>query len=603
MPERQPNETAAAYDHRVRIWHEFHNNMAEEENANLLNDAIPQMLHANWAEQNQLIYHLDGGVREGFGKGPPSKDAQNLTPERHKAMDVALMNYEREKGALVPMREIFGRREGQYSGLLIKQKRESMTISEIVNTEIPIRVVDINGKRLREIASTIKNHGMKGDGVNTNITFTCNNCSVNTPSQYAFFCVGDIYCVEHLPKFEMCAACETLQNDCKIINTFDNRDVMVCRGCLTRNRRCNNCPNAISEKYVDVHVCQSCIDRGDDRTPYRAFSKGIKWVSKETGDIVKSSRMFSCEIEAFTLDREWGYTLCNTLPKEMGVTRDGSLESDEGLYGFEVQTPKLSGKKGEELIHHARAALKDIGATINDSCGMHVHLDGKSILPLSRREYPKALIQLMKTYVIFEDVIMSLLPFSRRYNDFCRPISETLQLAEIDTLTNVVEIEKVWYKGRTYEDIHAAKGHHEHASRYFGINLSPLLKEGHLEIRFHSGTTDARKILEWANLHALIMDACAASAFDAEFLREAQSTIRLTEKTTMLFNRIGMAETSKQFYRSRQSKFGNKGNEDDEVKKNKSSNRQLAQRRARLVPGGGAVRMRPGGFNGFVINN
>ena len=535
------------------------------------------------------------------------KDAQKLTPERERAMDVALMKHERDREALIPMREAFGRREGQYSGLLLKQKKESMTISEIVNTEIPIRIADISGKRLREIAATTRNRGIKGDGVNSNIVFICNSCSTNTPSHYAFFCIGNIYCVEHLPKLEMCASCETLQSDCKTVTTFDNREIMACQGCLTRNRRCNNCPNAIGAKYVDVHICQVCIDRGDNRTPYRAFSKGIKWVSKEVGEIVKSPRMFSCEIEAFTPNNEWGYVLCNTLPKEMGVSRDGSLESDEGLYGFEVQTPKLSGKKGEELIHHARAALKDIGATINDTCGMHVHLDGKSILPLSRREYPKALIQLMKTYIVFEDVIMSLLPFSRRYNDFCRPLSETLQLAEIDTLTSVVEIEKLWYKGRTYEDIRQAKGHHEHASRYFGINLSPLLKEGHLEIRFHSGTTDARKILEWANLHALIMDACANFAFDAEFLREAQSTIRLSEKTTMLFNRIGMAEASKQFYRTRQSKFGNKGNEDDEVKKNKHPRGQRAQPRARLVPARAAGRavfrqVGNGGLNGFIAN-
>ena len=51
---------------------------------------------------------------------------------------------------------------------------------------------------------------------------------------------------------------------------------------------------------------------------------------------------------------------------------------------------------------------------------------------------------------------------------------------------------------------------------------------------------------------------------DAAFLSEAEATYRISEKAEMLFKKIGLAEPSIQYFRSRQVKFIEKAAEDEE---------------------------------------
>lgn len=499
-------------------------------------------------------------------RNTPADKPARMTPERERALSTALSKYynKAKNFTELPRR---GRREGEYHNLIKNQKRDSMTVEEIVNTEIPIQASEVSGNKVREIANVVRHRDIRGDGINTHIGFVCAKTGVQLNAEYAFFFAGRIYGVDSLPEKEICLLCNDLREGCKQVTTFDGRQMMVCVACIKGRNTCRQCSAAIGLKYVEARTCQKCIDAGTTKEPTRPFSHSLKWVGNDLGDIVRSKRMYSCEVEALSPLSEWGYALCRTLPKEMGVATDGSVEAHgERIYGFEVQTPRLSGKKGEELMARMSASLKAIGATINETCGMHIHLDGKDIILPDRKEYPAALIQLFKAYIVFEDVVTSFLPYSRRRNDYCRPLAETFQLGEVENLRSIADVEKLWYQERTYHEIRAAKNHHYHSSRYFGTNLNSLLSHGHLEIRFHSGTMNPKKILEWANLHALIMDACVKRVFTVEFLQEARSTSMLSEKTHMLFEAIGLAESSRQYLRSRQKKFGDKKNDDEEVK-------------------------------------
>lgn len=168
---------------------------------------------------------------------------------------------------------------------------------------------------------------------------------------------------------------------------------------------------------------------------------------------------------------------------------------------------------------------------------------------------------------------MSLVPYSRRNNDFCRRLSEAFQINELDTIENMVDVEKMWYKARTSVDIRQAKNQHYSATRYFSVNFHCLLNDGHYEIRFHPGTLLSIKILEWANLHVLIADAATNLAFSPEFLREAQATYHLQEKAAMFFDRIGMSKASQQYFVGRQRKFADKKSREDETKNNGNNHR------------------------------
>lgn len=496
----------------------------------------------------------------------PDIKAVPMTPEAEAALYKAMERIEANQRDRRSERiQHPGRKEIQYSSMIEREKMESMSVAEILQSEVPICAASIPARKLGEMSTITKHLFMSGDNRSEPVRLACEQCHVQVSLEYMFFCLDHIYCATHLPDLNFCCVGQHMTADCKQYRGFDDRDFMVCANCVKRHSECHLCGKSLTTEFLEVQTCSECITRGDTNQPTRGFSLSTKWVGKELGDVVKSKRMFSCEIEAVTPHREWGFLLCQTLPGEVGVTTDGSITAESRKYGFEVQSPRLAGKKGEELVARLTTGLKKIDSSVNDSCGLHIHLDGKGILLPDRKAYPAQLIQLLKSYVVFEDVIMSFLPHGRRRNDFCRPLAEVLRLVDIELLDSVLDVEKMWYKQRTFGMIAEAKREHYHASRYFGANFGSLLNEGHFEVRFHSGTLNPKKILEWANLHALIMDSCSRLSFTPEFLRSAQQVSRLSEKTNILFDAIGLAEASRQYFRARQKKFGNKNTVDEEV--------------------------------------
>lgn len=462
-----------------------------------------------------------------------------------------------------------GRREGQYLELIRNQKKEGMLAYEIVHSEFPVNLASVARRKLDEIVLTRSCPDIHRESEGSRPEFRCARCALDTPAMYAFFCDGHLYCSEHVPNLNHCSVCNGMQEGCTDIDTFDGREIFACQSCISRGTYCRNCSVPITPEYIEYRMCENCIEQADPNQPYRKFSMGLRWCGTPKGKIMKSTRMFSCEVEALSPERNAVVHIARTLPKECGISTDSSVQGrgeKVSLWGFELQTPRLSGKKGEECVERMNGSLRGVKAVVNESCGMHIHLDGRGISLQSRREFPTALLQLWKAHLIFEDVIMSFLPYKRRRNDFCRPMNESFKLVEIETCSSVLDAEKLWYKERTYNEIREAKGHHYHSSRYFGVNFHSLLGHGHLEIRYHSGTINSKKILEWANLHALIMDAAAKKIITYDFLREAQQTSVLREKTEMLFDKIGLEEASRQYFRSRQKKFSDKTEvEGDEV--------------------------------------
>lgn len=87
---------------------------------------------------------------------------------------------------------------------------------------------------------------------------------------------------------------------------------------------------------------------------------------------ITSDRKFGVEIE-FIADNHRGFS---HIRQQINVVHDGSLRPHEhaGEYVSEV----LSGRKGEQRIHHVCDVLKKNGASCEENCtSVHVHLDGK----------------------------------------------------------------------------------------------------------------------------------------------------------------------------------------------------------------------------------
>jgi hypothetical protein len=319
--------------------------------------------------------------------------------------------------------------------------------------------------------------------------------------------------------------------------------------------------DAYSHSYGSLcRFCENNQDESEDEDGFYIPSRNYslrdlpQFQNKEHGEFITSDRIFSAELECYAPDSRAATDVYNELPTEFGMSGDGSLNNN----GVEFQTPKLQGKAGEESIKLISRLLNAKGFTTDRSAGLHIHLDGAGLIPKTRtRETPREIANMLTFYLSFEDVMLSFLPPSRRNNQYCKAMRNDYGIREIRQAKNLEELEKIWYRVRTRVMLNSEKAHKYHSSRYAGINLHSLLKDGHLEVRFHSGTLNATKILEWVNLHQTILDKSVAS-WGNSFALDSMAAVNipnLREKTELFFNLLALPQRAREYFINRQNTF------------------------------------------------
>lgn len=146
--------------------------------------------------------------------------------------------------------------------------------------------------------------------------------------------------------------------------------------------------------------------------------------------------------------------------------------------GYELVSPILRGEEGLETIRRVAEVLNAMGATVNRSCGLHVHHGADDLKP-------RHLYNLLRLYRRSEGVIDRMMPKSRRGNNntYCK----SMKLMEEGT--------------RPYD-------------RYFKLNLQSLHVHGTVEFRQHSGTIDAEKIIRWVEITQLMVERSKRKVLD-----------------------------------------------------------------------------------------
>ena len=157
-----------------------------------------------------------------------------------------------------------------------------------------------------------------------------------------------------------------------------------------------------------------------------------------------------------------------SLSKYLRLGEDGSIRTEEG---FSVPIEFRFLMKEQEKDKVLTLFQKVVGPYIkvNDSCGLHVHLDMRS------RKYERSFERLVDV----TPILMSMVPKSRRENQYC--------------LINKNKKE------------HAMSGRNS-VGRYRVVNPQSYNKYKTLEVRVHSATKNASKIIAWINLLTLIID-------------------------------------------------------------------------------------------------
>jgi hypothetical protein len=189
---------------------------------------------------------------------------------------------------------------------------------------------------------------------------------------------------------------------------------------------------------------------------FRKFCK-IALGSKKTP--TTSDRHIGVEIECF-MPENVDFAAFLPFREWVDIGQDASIHAPDQMQGVEVRMLATE-QNYAGRISAICEVLRKIGAEVNASCGLHVHLDMRN---LDKTEIKKRFANL----VSYQDWLFSLVPPSRRDNHYCRRTEH----ADPDHLVD----------------------------RYQAINPCAIAEHQTIEVRLHSGTTNADKIIHWISL-------------------------------------------------------------------------------------------------------
>jgi len=195
--------------------------------------------------------------------------------------------------------------------------------------------------------------------------------------------------------------------------------------------------------------------------------------------------------------------------------RDSSLS--DSCRNAEVVSPILRYEDIETLQEIVRAVRK-AGAKVDQSCGIHIHLDGA-------RFDAAAVTRLTKMWNKQEELIMHALGVcASRRASFCKDVDQNfLTRIEREKPRTLEALNVAWY------GYHNARPYHYDQTRYRALNLHALWQKGTIELRLFEAVLHAGKVKSYIQL-AL---ALGAKAIDS---KSANSKRRTLDKATAKYD-------------------------------------------------------------------
>lgn len=208
---------------------------------------------------------------------------------------------------------------------------------------------------------------------------------------------------------------------------------------------------------------------------------------------------------------------------DYSAVHDGSLKDPDGhTYGGEYVTGVLKGDKG---LLQTKMLCNEVSkrCLINHLCGVHTHIGGVN--------FTKENIVLMYyLYSKLEKEIFSMLPKSRRDNEYCRKLPKlSIDLKEMTSVSQYMFLTDYYYnqiiailsqKDGFSEHVNKKRDHprghkcsYDHSTaRYCWVNFIPAVFDTRgngistIEFRPHSATTSYYKIKNWLLICMALVD-------------------------------------------------------------------------------------------------
>lgn len=179
------------------------------------------------------------------------------------------------------------------------------------------------------------------------------------------------------------------------------------------------------------------------------------------------------------------------------LTTDASV-----VGGLELVSPVLKGESGIEQINKVCKVMERLGCKINKSCGLHVH--HKVVKSRAKSTMRNAL----RLYADHQSQFSAMLPPSRTNNRYCQEINQLRHNFSDDN-------ELTQFAFNSY-------------NRYHAVNPLAFWRHGTLEFRQHSGTIEAKKIINWVLITQKIVErAEKMNQYDGDSTRSIAEEFKL----------------------------------------------------------------------------
>lgn len=199
------------------------------------------------------------------------------------------------------------------------------------------------------------------------------------------------------------------------------------------------------------------------------------------------------------------------------VTGKNASTSAGNEYSVEMVSPPLTYDEIPKLQDVIRA-LREAGAKVNSSCGMHVHIDAAG----HNRNSLKNLIGIMyqKEDMLFKALRVNEARAGRWCQKVREPMLQRARRLSSDETKDLTRLESIWYEGRS------ESREHYNWTRYYALNLHSVFYRGTVEFRCFNATLHAGRVRAYVNL---------CLAISAQAIAQRSTVMRRTESDNPAF--------------------------------------------------------------------
>ena len=216
------------------------------------------------------------------------------------------------------------------------------------------------------------------------------------------------------------------------------------------------------------------------------------------------------------------YTVEDDAGRKWKVVSDASIQCQSRgertasrLYAVEVVSP-ICKYEDIETIQELVRELRRGGAKVNDSCGIHIHVDAS-------RHDPKTLRNIVNIMASKEDLLYKTLKVQIDREYYCQKADlRFLEDVNLKRPKSMSEFETLWYNGSS------RRGVHYDSTRYHALNLHSVFSKGTIEFRMFNSTLHAGEVKSYIQL-------CLAISHQALIQQRAMRTRTQSENEKYTF--------------------------------------------------------------------